>query len=313
MSERGRVLVTGARGFIGAWVIKALLDEGRRVVAFDPDPNRARLDQVLEGDSQDLLSEVPGDVTDLDQLTTTIRAHGTESVIHLGALQVPACAADPALGAWVNVVGTTNVFLAARDAGLATPVVFASSVAALIPNGFDHPSTVYGVFKRANEGTAALMWRDEGVASIGLRPHTVYGIGRDQGLTSAPTKAMLHAAAGLPYHIGFGGFFQMQFGADVARAFLAAAGSDFRGSVVLNLPTPATDMAAVVEAIEAVLPMAAGTITFEPTPLPFPAQPEPSDSEAVLGHLPETPLQTGVALTIDHFRRLLERGLIRLS
>ena len=44
------MLVTGARGFIGAWVVKILLDEGREVVAFDPDPNRTRLDQVLEGD-----------------------------------------------------------------------------------------------------------------------------------------------------------------------------------------------------------------------------------------------------------------------
>ena len=194
-------------------------------------------------------------------------------MIHLGALQVPACAANPSLGARVNVVGTTNVFLAARDTGLTTPVVFASSVAALVPDGADHPTTIYGVFKRANEGTSALMWRDEGVASVGLRPHTVYGVGRDQGLTSSPTKAMLHAAAGLPYHIGFGGSFQMQFGADVARAFVAAAGSEFRGSAVLNLPTPAVDMATVVDAIEAVLPEAAGTITFDSTPLPFPAQP----------------------------------------
>ncbi len=305
------MLVTGARGFIGAWVVKILLDEGREVVAFDPDPNRTRLDQVLEGDSQDLLTEVPGDVTDLEQLTSTINGHAIESVIHLGALQVPACAANPALGARVNVVGTTNVFLAARDTGLTTPVVFASSVAALIPGGSDHPSTVYGVFKRANEGTAALMWRDEGVASIGIRPHTVYGVGRDQGLTSAPTKAMLHAAAGLPYNISFGGSFQMQFGADVARAFLAAGASGFRGSVVLNLLTPATDMASVVAAIETVLPEAAGTITFETTPLPFPAQPEPSDIEAVLGTLPETPLQTGVEMTIAHFSRLLDRDLIR--
>ena len=307
------MLVTGARGFIGAWVVKILLDEGREVVAFDPDPNRARLDQVLEGVGQDSLTEVPGDVTDLDQLTTTIEGHRIEKVIHLGALQVPACAANPAMGARVNVVGTTNVFLAARDSGLTTPVVFASSVAALTSGGSDHPSTVYGVFKRANEGTAALMWRDDGVASIGLRPHTVYGVGRDQGLTSAPTKAMLHAAAGLPYHIGFGGSFQMQFGADVARAFLAAAASDFRGSVVLNLPTPATDMASVVEAIETVSPDSAGTITFESTSLPFPAQPEPSAIEAVLGPLPETPLHTGVEMTIAHFSRLLERGLIRPS
>ena len=136
------------------------------------------------------------------------------------------------------------------------------------------------------------------MASIGLRPHTVYGVGRDQGLTSAPTKAMLHAAAGLPYHIGFGGSFQMQFGADVARAFLAAAGSDFRGSVVLNLPTPATDMASVVEAIELSRRIRRGRSPSNRHRSHFPPSPSRRTIEAVLGPLPETPLQAGVEMTI---------------
>jgi nucleoside-diphosphate-sugar epimerase len=305
------VLVTGARGFIGAWVVKALLGSGRPTVAFDPDPNRARLDQVLEDDGQDLLTEIAGDVTDLDQITTTIRRYDVARVIHLAALQVPACAANPARGALVNVVGTTNILIAARDTGLTSPVAYASSVAALPPSPADHPTTVYGVFKRANEGTAALLWRDEGVASIGLRPHTVYGVGRDQGLTSAPTKAMLHATAGLPYHVGFGGSFQMQLGADVARAFLAAGESGFRGAVVLNLPTPATDMGTVIATIEEILPDAKDTITFETKPLPFPAQPDAGEVGTILGRLPETPLRTGIEATIEQFRRLLDRGLIR--
>ena len=61
------------------------------------------------------------------------------------------------------------------------------------------PGTLYGVYKRANEGTAHVYWADHGVASVGLRPHTVFGPGRDQGLTSAPTTAMLAAACGRPY------------------------------------------------------------------------------------------------------------------
>jgi nucleoside-diphosphate-sugar epimerase len=234
------------------------------------------------------------------------------SLIHLAALQIPACAANPSRGALVNVVGATNVFIAARDAGLSSPVVYASSVAALgveTPDG--PPMTIYGVFKRANESTAALMWRDEEVASIGIRPHTVYGVGRDQGLTSAPTKAMLHAAAGLPYHIGFGGSFQMQLGLDVARAFVAASGSGFRGATVINLPTPPTHMASVVAAIDAVLPTMAGSVTFDPTPLPLPAAPVADDTEVVVGDLTETPLAEGVEGTIRHFERLLAKGQIK--
>ena len=312
MSDRDAVLVTGARGFIGAWVVKTLLADGRGVVALDQDPDRARLAQVLEDDDDSSLTEVAGDITDLPALKQALTDNRIGAVIHLAALQVPACAANPSRGALVNVVGTTNVLVAARDAGIETPVVYASSVAALSPNGDDGPpSTMYGVFKKANEGTALRMWSDEGVSSIGIRPHTGYGVGRDQGLTSGPTKAMLHAAAGLPYHIGFGGALQMQHGQDVARVLVAAADSGFEGAIVLNLPTPATNMASIVAAIEAAAPASAGTITFDETPLPFPPQPVPDEVEAILGNLSETQLEAGVESTIRQFERLLARGLIK--
>ena len=310
MSDRDVVLVTGARGFIGAWVVKTLLADGRDVVALDRDPDRSRLAQVLEEDDVISLTEVIGDVTDLEAVTRVMTGRRIGKVIHLAALQVPACAANPSLGALVNVVGTTTVLVASRDAGLQSPVVYASSVAALSPAEEDTPSTMYGVFKRANEGTASRMWEDEGVASIGIRPHTGYGVGRDQGLTSGPTKAMLHAAAGRPYHIGFGGSLQMQYGLDVARAMVAAADSTYQGAVVLNLPTPATDMATIVSSIEAAVPDSAGTITFDETSLPFPPRPAPDDIEAILGIVPETTLEVGIDATIRHFERLLERGLI---
>jgi UDP-glucuronate 4-epimerase len=311
MSDRDVVLVTGARGFIGAWVVKTLIAAKRSVVALDRDPDRARLTQVLEDDETDLVIEHSGDITIPETMSRVLAEHPIGAVIHLAALQVPACAANPSLGALVNVVGTTNVLVAARDAGLRTPLVFASSVAALSVDGGDlPPSTMYGIFKKANEGTAHRMWNDEGVASIGIRPHTGYGVGRDQGLTSSPTKAMLHAAAGRPYHIGFGGSLQMQHGQDVARVLVAAADSGYQGAVVLNLPTPAIHMATIVSCIEMAAPGSAGSITFDDTPLPFPPQPQIDDIEGIIGVVPETSVEVGVASTIRHFGRLLERGLI---
>ncbi len=308
---RETVLVTGARGFIGAWVVKTLLAGDRPVIALDLEPDADRLAAVLEDDPTTALTEVSGDITDHDALSRVIADLDVGSVIHLAALQIPACAANPPQGALVNVVGTANVLKASRDAGLEGPVVYASSVAALGAERADGPpSTIYGVFKRANEGTAAVLWRDEEVASIGIRPHTVYGVGRDRGLTSGPTKAMLNAAAGLPYHIGFGGSFQMQLGADVARAFVAAAGSGFRGAAVLDLPTPPTDMASVIAAIESALPAAVGTITFDPEPLPLPAGPARTGGDDILGAFQETPLVAGVEMTIRHFERLLANGRI---
>ena len=111
-------------------------------------------------------------------------------MIHLAALQVPFVRADPVLGARVNVVGTVNVLEAVRRrADRMGPLVYASSIAVYGAAGTlaadDHPGTLYGVFKRANEGTALRYFEDYGVSSIGLRPHTVYGPARDQGLTSA--------------------------------------------------------------------------------------------------------------------------------
>ena len=90
-------------------------------------------------------------------------------MVHLAALQVPFCRADPPLGARVNVVGTVNVLEAAarRADRIAGPVVYASSVAAYdaleegetAPAMQGVPSTLYGVYKRANEGTAARLRR----------------------------------------------------------------------------------------------------------------------------------------------------------
>ena len=90
------------------------------------------------------------------------------------------------------MLGTVNVFEAAKRRELA-PIIYASSIAALDRDGgvVGPPSTLYGAFKRANEHTARVYFEENGIASVGLRPHTVYGIGRDQGVTSAPTTAML--------------------------------------------------------------------------------------------------------------------------
>ena len=117
-------------------------------------------------------------------------------VVHLAGLQVPTCRVNPPVGAFVNVVGTLHVFEAARAIG-AERVVYASSAAvfglsdeAVDEQVVPEPLTHYGVFKRANEGSARVYYRDHGLSSIGLRPYSVYGVGRDAGITSDPTRAM---------------------------------------------------------------------------------------------------------------------------
>jgi nucleoside-diphosphate-sugar epimerase len=164
------------------------------------------------------------------------------------------------------------------------------------------PSTIYGVYKRANEGTATVYAAERGVPSVGLRPHTVYGPGRDQGLTSAPTVAMLHAAAGRPYTIPFGGSYQMQYAPDVAAAFVAAARREQVGAVVEDLGGPSVGTEEVIAAIDTAVPGAA--IDFEPVALPFPSATGSPEAQTSLGD--------GVADTVARFRTLLERGLVSL-
>jgi nucleoside-diphosphate-sugar epimerase len=299
-----RFLVTGAHGCIGSWVVHELVRAGREVVTFDlsEEPRRLRL---LLGDETGAVPHVRGDIADAGSLGQAIDAREITNVIHLAALQIPFVRADPPLGARVNVLGTVNVFEAARARELA-PVVYASSVAALGPDGRDTaaPSTLYGVFKRANEHTARVYFEEHGVASVGLRPHTVYGVGRDQGVTSAPTTAMLAAAAGTSYRIPYGGASQLQLARDVARAFVAASDAGAEGASVHNLPGRRTAMAEVVAAI------GADSIGFDDVPLPLPEETNSSSFAKLVPHFDETPLAEGVEATIARFRELLAAGLV---
>src|SRR6185437_13031347 len=125
-----RFLVTGAHGCIGAWVIGRLVSEGAHVVALDVSDDDHRLRIVLSEAEVASLARVQTDITDLDALERTLAEHAITNVIHLAALQVPFCRADPSLGARVNVVGTVNVLEAvARRSGAMAPVVYASSIA----------------------------------------------------------------------------------------------------------------------------------------------------------------------------------------
>ncbi len=317
-----RILITGALGCIGAWVTHRLVREGSPPVIFDraSDPRRLRLLMTPAELAQ--VTFVHGDITDLAALEQALDEHRITQVIHLAALQVPFCKADPPLGARVNVVGTVNVFEAvARRRDRIGSIVYASSAAVYDaadadPSGrvthgaVGHPTTLYGVYKQANEGTARVYWRGMEVSSLGLRPYIVYGVGRDQGLTSAPTKAMLAAALGKSFHIPFGGVSDYHYAPDVAQMFIACARASFRGAEIFNLRGSVASMAEVIAAIEAAAPDSRGRITWAESPLPFPNEFDAAPLEQVIGPLPHTPLRDAVADTIDRFRQLAGAGLI---
>ena len=245
---------------------------------------------------------------------------GITHVIHLAALQVPFVRPNPPLGASVNVVGTVVVFEAVRALGpLAGTLTYASSIAAYDPPkpGHEHeqrgtPATLYGVFKRANEETAGVYWADHRMPSIGLRPHTVYGLGRDQGVTSAPTKAMLAAAGGTSFQIPYGGR-----GRAAARARrrtpvhrrLAHAGRGRARARPAGQPGR-DERGGRRDPRRRARVGGLGRIRRRRR-VGVPEKGDTGPFVALLGDLPTMPLREGVAETIESFRGLLARGLVK--
>ena len=309
-------LITGSMGFIGAWALYHLVKQGETVVSYDLSERRDRVNLLLSPQEQESIQFVTGDLTNTDHVMKTLADYKVTHVIHLGALQVPFVRANPIVGAQVNVVGTANLFEGAKKLGI-PHVVFASSIAVygsvdnyppglIAPDAPHDPHTLYGVYKQANELAARVYWEENNLTSTALRPYTVYGVGRDQGLTSEPTKAMLAVAAGKPYHINFGGVTQYQLGSDVALQFIAAANQPLPGAAVFNLGGEAIHMQQVVEMIRTVRPSA--QVTFEDRQLPFPMGFDDTPLRQQFPTVYETPLLDGIRQTIEHFERCLADG-----
>ncbi len=300
-------IVTGAMGCIGAWVVARLVREGTPVIAFDLSQDTHRLDLILSPDELARVTFVQGDITQLQGLQQVFTDHKITHVVHLAGLQVPFCRANPSLGASVNVVGTVNVFESARQVGI-NHVVYASSMAVYgssedYPEGGEmtaKPRTHYGVYKAANEGNARVYWLENKMTSIGLRPYVVYGVGRDQGMTSAPTSAMQAAALGKPFHIPFGGRATYQYVEDTADIFIQAARTRYEGAESMDMGGSIVSVDEIVAGIRAVVPDC--QITHDDNVLPFPESVDSSQLEKVIGKVPYTSLEQGIRQTIQRFQ-----------
>lgn len=171
-------LVTGGAGFIGSHLVRQLLERGERVRVLDNYSTGSRVNLAgLEPD----IEVLEGDLRSYERVHAAVR--GCEVVLHHGALpSVPRSVQDPATTNAVNVDGTLNVLLAARDVG-ARRVVFASSssvygndgplprVESLRPD----PVSPYAVSKLAAESYCASFTRVYGIETVCLRYFNVYG------------------------------------------------------------------------------------------------------------------------------------------
>jgi nucleoside-diphosphate-sugar epimerase len=320
-----RFLITGAKGFIGAWIAKTLLESGDPPNVFDIDPGFQRLRAILSESQLREIKFIQGDVTKYAELERAIAENGITHVLHMAGLQVPGCAADPVRGAIVNVIGTLNVFEAARQRrDLVQRIVYASSAAVFGPEEFYggvtvpegaplSPGTHYGVFKQCNEGNARVYFLNDGISSVGIRPWAVYGVGRDMGISSGPTKAIKAAVLRRPYIIGFTGAIDLQYVRDTARIFICCAERDIPGAKVYTPRGSVVRVEEFIHLLEQLYPQAHGLIKAQGKQLPIAADLDDSALRHDLGEVPHTPLEEGIRETASIFERLEREGRLEVK
>ena len=181
MSAR-QVLVTGGAGFIGSNLVRALLARGDRVRVLDnfSTGNRDNIAALL-GD----VEVVEGDLRSYERVHTAVR--GTEVVFHQGALpSVPRSVQDPLTTSAVNIEGTLNVLLAARDENVRRVVNASSSSvygsSGVLPRTEDQapdPISPYAVAKLAAERFCTSFSRVYDIEAVSLRYFNVFGPRQD--------------------------------------------------------------------------------------------------------------------------------------
>jgi nucleoside-diphosphate-sugar epimerase len=307
-----RVLVTGGSGCIGAWVVKGLLERGLDVVVFDLEEDTTRL-RAIAPELADRPAFATGRIEDTPRVKALI-ADGVTHVVHLAAVLMPFCQANPVAGAMINVIGTQNLFEGARDCGRDVRVVYASSSAVWGPRHLYEdrpltetdppmPATHYGVYKYANEGNARVFYSTNGISSIGLRPWTVYGVGRDTGLTADPTLALRAVASGQPFQIRLTGNMDLQYVEDVSETFIRCLLSPVQGAHVFNLAGDIVDMHDFIRTVEEIDDSARGLLTAEGPQVPVAFRMSDTALRQTVGEMPRTPLREGIRRTLDAFRR----------
>jgi nucleoside-diphosphate-sugar epimerase len=315
-SPSARFLITGAKGCIGSWVVKNLVESGRQPVIFDLDTKSHRLAMLLNEEQMKNVSFVQGDISELKDIERTVVDHGITNVIHLAGLQVPFCAADPPRGVLVNVLGTINVFeVAKRHRDQIKNIVYASSCAVFGPPEYYgdkqitmdaslYPLTHYGAFKQCNEANARVYYNNDGISSVGLRPWAVYGVARDQGKSSGPTKAIKAAVVGQKYTIPFTGGVDLQYVDDVAKIFIRSAETTLTGARLYSPRGSVVQISEFIETLKGIVPKAAELIGASGGSQQIVYDIDGSDLVRDLGPVPSTSLEQGITETVRMFEAL---------
>jgi UDP-glucose 4-epimerase len=301
-----KVLVTGGAGFIGSNLVRSLLERGDEVRVLDSfaTGNRANL-EPLSGE----IELVEGDLRSYERVHAAVR--GVELVFHQGALpSVPRSVQDPLTTTAVNIEGTLNVLLAARDAD-ARRIVNASSSSVYGDGGelprvetqLPDPISPYAVAKLAAERFCTSFSRVYGMETVSLRYFNVFGPHQDpMSQYAAVVPRFIRAiAAGEPVTVYGDGEQSRDFTYvdNVVTANLLAADAPEVSGAILNVATgSSTTVNALADAIGLLLGREVEKV-FEPVRK---ADVEASwadlhESRRLLGYEPEVELEEGLKRT----------------
>jgi len=186
-----RYVVTGGAGFIGSNTVDELVRRGESVVVLD-DLSAGKEDNLAE--SRNKISFIKGSINDIEAIRRSM--HEADYVIHLAArTSVPRSVKDPLETNRVNIDGTLNVLLAARDAKVKRVVLAASSSAygetptlPKVETMQPEPISPYGVSKYVGELYAQMFGRVYGLQNVSLRYFNVFGPRQDP---SSPYSGVL--------------------------------------------------------------------------------------------------------------------------
>lgn len=241
-----RIVVTGGGGFIGSHIVEALVERGDEVIVVD-DFSTGKRENL--GELMAHINLIEGSITDLELVSNAMK--GVDVVIHQAAIpSVPTSITDPLGTNEVNLTGTLNVLLAARDQSVRR-VVYASSSAVYGDRGeaINHesdrvnPLSPYAVHKLVGEMYAGLFSDLYGVETIGLRYFNVFGPRQDpssqySGVISKFVQCLNEGIA--PTVFGDGSQTRdFVYVKDVVQANLLAADSKIVKKAVYNVGTGA--------------------------------------------------------------------------
>ena len=233
-------LVTGARGFVGAWLARGLLESGARVTSFDRRPRSGSPSTLAMLGVDGEVKEVEGDLRDAELVAGTLAERDVDTVFHLAAETIVGTVqASPVQGFESNVRGTWTLLQACRERGVER-VVFASSDKAYgahdeLPYREDfplQPTAPYEASKAAADLIARSYWHSYGLPIAVTRFANIYG-GGDLNFSRLIPEAVSAALDGRPPVLRSDGSPERDFlyVEDAVSAYLAIAAGLARDEV----------------------------------------------------------------------------------